>query len=401
MDNIFFDQILAHLPGFVYWKDKNSRYQACNENLASAINLASRNDIVGKSDFDFPWASQYARQFIQEDKYVMRTGQLLVTEYAIPLANETGRWLAMRTEKRPLYNQQGEVIGVLAVAVDIGQKIAEANDQVALRESLVALTQASAEIDLRKAIAVLASSAAHDLRTLVASVESIAIILKTHLPVLTAFHMDEMAAAIPPHNISKRQLAALNGIPKLLSEIHHNMSFLISKNLEALSSARSKNEFVTCSVESCIENVLNYYPFKSGERYLIKWERGYTFDFYGDQLSFFRILANLVNNALRQIVNNRGGEICITTRSEGDNNILSVKDSAGGMPQEVKNALFFPFCSKEGGTGIGLAYCKMTMHRFGGDIVCRSIEGVGTEFDLIFPKCKELDISSDSEACVQ
>ena len=54
-----FASLVAMFPGHVYWKDLNGVYQGCNDNAAKYVGLNSRNEIVGKTDYDLPvWRGQ-------------------------------------------------------------------------------------------------------------------------------------------------------------------------------------------------------------------------------------------------------------------------------------------------------------------------------------------------------
>ena len=113
----------------------------------------------------------------------------------------------------------------------------------------------------------------------------------------------------------------------------------------------------------------------------------YDFFFMGNSILMMKVLFNLIRNAEEQIIANGIGEITITTREAEDNNLLIVKDTAGGAPPEVVDNLFKDFfTTKKDGTGIGLAYCKKMMRNFDGDISCYSVFGESIEFILSFPK---------------
>ena len=70
-----------------------------------------------------------------------------------------------------------------------------------------------------------------------------------------------------------------------------------------------------------------------------------------------------------------------------DSNKLHIKDTAKGIKQEDLPHIFDNLYSKrKGGTGVGLAHCKMVMQSYGGSISCDSVYGVYTTFTLTFPR---------------
>ena len=76
--------------------------------------------------------------------------------------------------------------------------------------------------------------------------------------------------------------------------------------------------------------------------------------------------------------------------------LLSARDTGPGIAPEAIPKLFNSFytAGKQGGTGLGLSYCKRTINALGGDIRCESELGKHTAFTLSFPvvptlACKE------------
>jgi signal transduction histidine kinase len=87
------------------------------------------------------------------------------------------------------------------------------------------------------------------------------------------------------------------------------------------------------------------------------------------------ILYNLIQNALWHIKNKPDAEIIISVRiSKNDGHYIEVKDTGPGIEPEVIPHLFDNFytTNKQGGTGLGLAYCNRTMMALGGNIDCHS-----------------------------
>lgn len=116
--NINFESIIKLSPGYIYWKDLNSVYLGCNQNLAQISGLDTPEDIIGKTDYDFFWGKKNAAQFIKDDKHVIKTRAVHISEYALP-AESADEEVIIRTEKSPLFDHNGQVIGVLGVATDM------------------------------------------------------------------------------------------------------------------------------------------------------------------------------------------------------------------------------------------------------------------------------------------
>lgn len=54
------EEIIAVLPGRVYWKDKNGVYLGCNDKQAESLGLKRGYEIVGKTDFEITWPKECA-----------------------------------------------------------------------------------------------------------------------------------------------------------------------------------------------------------------------------------------------------------------------------------------------------------------------------------------------------
>jgi len=125
----------------------------------------------------------------------------------------------------------------------------------------------------------------------------------------------------------------------------------------------------------------------------IRWisavERGLMVDADPDQL--FRILVNLVRNALQAFESRPAGDpgrdqIRITGRREGAVVVIEVSDTGPGISEPARAHLFEAFQSstRTGGSGLGLAIASELVHAHGGEI--RLVDGtIGATFRLTIP----------------
>ncbi len=188
----------------------------------------------------------------------------------------------------------------------------------------------------------------------------------------------------------------LDTFPVKMRKIVHEMNSFINITLTSMqhlvSRTLSYDDFTICHIESCINDALATYPFKENERALVQLTINDNFDFLGHPVLFYRVIFNLVRNSLEQIEKCKKGEIFISTSHTEKFNFLNFKDTASWASLEIIEYLFDGYkTTKKNGTGVGLAFCKLTMQSFGGDIICHSVEGEYIEFELSFPVLGQLD----------
>ncbi|MCP5352176.1 MAG: PAS domain-containing protein [Chromatiales bacterium] len=110
-------QVIDTVPLRVFWKDREGRYLGCNPAFAHDAGKASPDDLLGLDDYAMGWAAQ-ADLYRADDKRVVESGQPRLN-YEEPQATPDGKTIWLRTSKTPLYDRQGENIGVLGVYDDI------------------------------------------------------------------------------------------------------------------------------------------------------------------------------------------------------------------------------------------------------------------------------------------
>jgi hypothetical protein len=86
----------------------------------------------------------------------------------------------------------------------------------------------------------------------------------------------------------------------------------------------------------------------------------------------------------------KGGRIEISTRFDGGSDRCSVrvKDTGGGIPEEVLPRIFDPFFTTkedQNRTGLGLAVAHSIVEQHAGEISVRSTPAEGTEFTVALP----------------
>lgn len=111
-----------------------------------------------------------------------------------------------------------------------------------------------------------------------------------------------------------------------------------------------------------------------------------------DPTKLRQILWNLLSNALNYT---NQGEVGLTANATGEEIILEVRDTGGGIPAEEMERVFEPFrradrnAKQRGGTGLGLHVAKHLSELMGGSIRLQSTVGQGTTFTVRLPRSIE------------
>ncbi len=122
--------LIDALPDLVWLKDRQGVYLACNHRFERYLG-ADENEIVGKTDFDFMDA-QLAETYCEQDQKAMSTGQRFTSEEQACFTDD-GHIEQLEIIKVPMFQPDGELLGVLGVGRDITQR--KLNDEFMLLQT--------------------------------------------------------------------------------------------------------------------------------------------------------------------------------------------------------------------------------------------------------------------------
>ena len=109
--------VLDHIPQRIFWKDTNFKYLGCNKPFAIDAGLNEPSEIIGMDDFKLSW-KKTANLYRSDDTFVMQTKQSKL-KYQEPLDKPDGSMMWVETNKLPLLDKNGNVIGLLGTYEDI------------------------------------------------------------------------------------------------------------------------------------------------------------------------------------------------------------------------------------------------------------------------------------------
>jgi two-component system, CAI-1 autoinducer sensor kinase/phosphatase CqsS len=235
----------------------------------------------------------------------------------------------------------------------------------------------------------IAATVAHEMRTPLASIRMQAEALAQWMPEMhrgyqlaLAHGLIEPAAHAPdPERLNAASQAIAHQVDRSNAVID---MVLASSRMERIDTA----DFAACRMGDCVREAVETYPFKGRDRQRVHVRVKDDFEFRGSQALMVFVLFNLIKNSIYAIQASGRGDIFIEVCDQR----LVFKDTGPGIAPAVLQRMFEPFYTtkKAQGAGIGLAFCQRTVHSFGGNIACSSVEGQHTTFTLTFPPPAQL-----------
>lgn len=357
--------IIEHLPGHVYWKNKDSVYQGCNLAQAKSAGFSEIGEMIGKTDYDMPWSNE-ADILRQSDLMVMNTKQELVREEISKMANaeEVSTFLS---RKVPFLNKKGEIIGVLGISIDITERKRMEEELLLAKESAEAASKTKTEF---------LENMRHDIRTPLSGIVGFSEILKMQFknPQIQEYLDNLIASSQALHHVLDEILEAIRvssgEIPKLKKKFH------LQKTLQAiidLNRARAAQKKLQLNLE--VDPTI--------PRYLV-----------GDKIRIHRIALELIANALN--FTDLGFVKLSAKLARRDEYRVVIKiiveDTGIGIHKDRQQEIYVQFKrltpSYQGiykGAGLGLSVIKQFIDELNGEIYVESEPGEGTTFTCLLP----------------
>jgi signal transduction histidine kinase len=155
-------------------------------------------------------------------------------------------------------------------------------------------------------------------------------------------------------------------------------------------------ELQPTSVNAAVEAVLELIGLQRGDEIAVETDLADVPLVEGDPYTLQEILFNLCMNAVAAMPN--GGRLTLRTYVGSSDEMaghvaIDVADTGAGIPRGQLEKIFEPFYTtraESGGTGLGLALCRMLIAEMDGRIQVRSTLNVGTTFTVILQRIDPL-----------
>jgi two-component system aerobic respiration control sensor histidine kinase ArcB len=360
------DNLVASMPGHIYWVDEFGKYVGCNNNYANSIGITNRSSINGKMPNIMSTLTHPDQIEINNKKVFSERVKLVVEEKSI---RSDGTLATMLTNKAPLYDSENNIKGVLSCALDISS-LKEENEKT--KKNLIDL---NTECSIKHKFI---NNMSYDIRTPVAGIIAMAnaIIEKTE---------------ISDPEVKETGIKVVQAGTKLLDVLNEIVA--ISEPGSGLEDLQQKR----ISLRTIVTNVIDIsIPAAHQKQLKIKFEFDDNIPEYllSDPIRVHRILFNLIFNAIKFTSEGLITVTAFLSQHEADRYIikLGVKDTGIGICQEKQKVIFSQNTKKS--SGYGLKVVQEFINDLNGEICVNSNEGSGAEFVCHIPFKKSLDQST-------
>ncbi len=118
-EQYLFQTLLDTSSDHIYFKDRESRFLRTSRAHARFVGLSDPKDMVGKTDFDF-FTEVHAAEAYRDEQAVIDTGESIRKEETNIRPSERSTWVL--TEKLPLKDKDGRVVGTFGISRDISDR---------------------------------------------------------------------------------------------------------------------------------------------------------------------------------------------------------------------------------------------------------------------------------------
>lgn len=360
--DIIFNSIINNIPHAIFWKDTNLVFMGCNKKFARQFDYDSPDEVIGKTDFEFPFSPELIKKYHSDDREVLSGISKINFEETQTQLDGTEKTVLV--SKIPLYGKDQKIVGVLGTYLDI-------TEMKARQEEVTWLKLENESLKDQEKFTKLANQVVHDIRS---PLSSLLMIIRSCTEIPEADRIALREAAISIGDIANHLLSHYQ-------KKEHNAHVSLDPEQPVLLSA--------LLLQLLTDKKYQYRDFE------VKFDYEFNSDSYFSfirisQSALKRMLSNLINNAV-EAFDGRVGRVCLGLNSDHKWVKITVSDNGKGMSPELVNKIMqhtSVTAGKKLGHGIGLTQVWDTIEHHHGELAIDSEIGKGTEITVSFPRIK-------------
>jgi len=370
--------ILDAAPVGIWLLDSNRHIKFINREFSGAVGVPEQ-EFLQADDYSVLMPEGVAIQCMASDDQCFASNSLTLSQESIPCVD--GKVHVFDVVKAPLQDEQGEMIGLVGIAIDATARINADAEKEQMQKQLE-------HTQRLESLGVLAGGIAHDFNNLLTSIMGNAALAERkleHDPVAGKAFMAKIVQSSEKAALLCKQMLAYSGKGHFII-----MPIQLSAMVESVTSLLGASIHRTIEIHYHLNDQLPCIE--------------------ADEAQLQQIVMNLVINA-SDAIGEEGGTITLTTgqmhasasylaasslqhdMNSGENKLdageyvyLEVADSGCGMDENVMQHLFEPFfTTKFTGRGLGMSAVQGIVRGHKGAIYVSSQPGEGTLFKILFP----------------
>ncbi len=341
-----FERLLKFLPESIVISDHGTIVY-CNKSTQRLVRAADKDDIVGKSIFDFIHPDHH-----QDSVRVVR--DVMNTFDATPY------------QEHKLICCDGEIISVEISSIRIDHYNGKSVTLSVLRD-LTERKQAE-ELMIRSeklsVIGQLAAGVAHEIRNPLTSLRGFTQLLRKELDPKRYYYIDTMISELDRMTYIVNDFMSLSK-PQLVSYRNHDIAEALRGVLHIIES------------EALLHNIA------------VHWDDSRRLPSVRcDEHRIKQVFLNVLKNAIDAMPN--GGAIHLALEADDRDLTVRIRDEGPGMPKELLERIGDPFfTTKSDGTGLGIMVCHRIVEAHNGSMRFTSAPGAGTTVHIRLPIAPE------------
>jgi len=359
--------ILDNISDMVWLKDRGSRYIIVNQAFGQASGCDPRT-LVGKTDLDV-WPEDLAKKYQADDREVMATGRQICFEE--PVVDKQGRRAWLETIKKPIFDDQGWIIGTTGIARDITERKRKEMELQSALNKLEDTKDMLAQFEKQAAMGRLAASLSHEILNPLTVISSRLQLLES-----SSESTADVRATLA---VCREQIRR---IVKIARDLH-------------LSSQTGKLQLMPVELGMIIRQALHLMDSRLKSEH-IHCKLSLSPDIPPlclDRDKMERLFVNLIGNAVDAMSGKDNKIIEISMQwheraAVGEQVRLTIADTGTGISGENMSKIFDPFFTTKDpgkGTGLGLSICHGITQEHGGRIWVENNDRGGATFFVDIP----------------
>jgi PAS domain S-box-containing protein len=349
----FARRLMDSFPDLVITLDTDARYTFTSPHVVEVLGYRPE-DLIGRKLGDL--ADPHDRPAVLEIIGDLLAGRRSNCQIEFHKLHRDGTWRLLRATARPLHDERGRTVGVIASLRDITEH-ARMQQQLIQSERLAAMGQMIAGV-------------AHELNNPLTAILGVTEIMHEQTSNETARRHLELASRQARRAAHIVQSLLFFSRPATPRKALLHLSDLLQRTLQ-LQERSLKNNHVQ----------VDFVP------------RAELPTVLGDANQLTQVFLNLITNAEQAIREVRQkGTLRIRLGMVGERALITFQDDGVGIRREVLPRIFDPFFTTKRpgrGTGLGLSICMAIVREHNGDISAQPLPDGGAVFTVSLPVCTQ------------